>query len=237
MPEDERSSRNRMRAAARTLFAERGYEATAIAEITHAARTSHSQFLKYYSGKEELRRELIEQHWAELSKSVILAISSVPSATDKLKLALNMLITSLESDRELRTILLLEQTAIRDQGIVKVGQEFQEFVAILNNMLEAMRDSGQLAAGVDLQTFGSALIGSVEGMMRNQLLSGSNSPKVEEVRSILARLVDSVLDVQRPLASPQRRVSDAVPGLPAEDDWIRYYLKLADKALISTELS
>jgi len=158
MRDGERSSRDRLRAVAKTLFAQRGYESTSIADITRAARTSHSQFLKYYSGKEELRREILEEHWSELSRSVILAMSSIPSGTEKLKLALNMLITLLDSDAEFRTILLLEQTAVREHGEAVGGKKFQEFVATLDDIILEMKDTGELQTKVDLQAFRAALI-------------------------------------------------------------------------------
>src|SRR5438046_7726784 len=107
MRDDESSSRNRLRTAAKALFAQRGYEATAISDITRAARTSHSQFLKYYSGKEELRREIIEEQWSELTKAIILTMTSIPSAAEKLKLALNMFVSFLENDPELRDYIFL----------------------------------------------------------------------------------------------------------------------------------
>ena len=240
MREEERSSRHRLRAAAKTLFAERGYEATAIVDITRAARTSHSQFLKYYSGKEELRREIVEERWSELSRSVILAMSSVPSATEKLKLSLNMFITLLDNDPEFRTILLLEQTAIRECAGAPAGREFREFVALLDEIVKEMKDCGELRAKVDVQAFRSALIGSIEGMMRDQLLARSNFPahySVEQMRLTLALLIASVCEVQRPSVAPETGVGENVFATSSDDDWIRYYLKLADRALSPSELS
>src|SRR5438270_5057802 len=230
MRDDEHASQNRLRAAAKALCAERGYEGTAIADITRAARTSHSQFLKYYSGKEELRREIIEEQWSQLSRSVILATSSLPSATEKLKLALNMFITILEADAEFRTILLL-------RGGTTMGREFREFVATLDEMVREMRDSGELQSKIDTQAFRSALIGSIEGMIRDQLLANSNFPaeySIDQVRSTLDVLIASAADLQRQSPVLQRRLSDTAAAVPAEDDWIRYYLRLADKALVPT---
>ena len=84
------------------------------------------------------------------------------------------------------------------------------------------------------------MIGSIEGMMRDQLIAGSNFPanySVEQVRSTLAILIASVCDVQRPSMGPERRAGDRIGVVPTEDDWIRYYLKLADRALIPSDLS
>ena len=240
MRDGERSSRDRLRAAAKTLFAQRGYESTSIADITRAARTSHSQFLKYYSGKEELRREILEEQWSELSRSVILAMSSIPSATEKLKQALNMLITLLDSDAEFRTILLLEQTAVREHGKAVPGKKFQEFVATLDDIILEMKDTGELQTKVDLQAFRAALMGSIEGMMRGQLLAKSNFSahySVEQVRATLSMLISSACDVQRPTIAPQAALAEGVFPTSSDDDWIRYYLKLADRALSPIELS
>lgn len=240
MRDEESSSRQRLRAAAKTLFAQRGYEATAIADITRAARTSHSQFLKYYSGKEELRLEILEERWSELNRSVTLAMCSVPSATEKLKLALNMFITLLDNDQEFRTILLLEQTASRERGEAIVGGKYREFVATLDDIIQEMKDSGELQPKVSLHAFRAALIGSIEGMVRGQLLANSNFSahySAEQVRSTLSMLISSACDVQRPSIAPQADLGESVFATASDDDWIRYYLKLADRALSPSELS
>jgi AcrR family transcriptional regulator len=235
MRHDEQSSQNRLRAAAKALFAERGYEATAISDITRAARTSHSQFLKYYADKEDLRREIVEEQWSELTRAVTLAMLSVASPTEKLKLALNMLVSFLEKDPEFRAILLLEGAAIRERGKIVVSPEFREFVVVLDDIISEMKTQGELQAGIDVHAFRSALMGSLEGMMRDQMLSASGLPaqySVEQVRAMLSFLINSACDLRRP-ASAESGVGtspEAAPG--SEDDWIRYYLKLADKALI-----
>ena len=241
MRQDERSSQGRLRAAAKTLFAEKGYEATAISDITRAARTSHSQFLKYYSGKEELRREIIEEQWSELTKAIILTMTSIPSAAEKLKLALNMFVSFLENDPEFRAILLLEHTASRKGGRIVPDHEFREFVIIVDEIVNEMASTGELQANIHKQALRSALIGSVEGMMRDQLLGSGDFPaaySVEHVRSILSMLVASVSDFQRPPVEAQAAgIFGAGSSSAQEDDWIRYYLKLADRALTRSELS
>ena len=178
MQQDKHSSRSRIQSAAKTLFAEKGYEATTIADITKAAKTSHSQFLKYYSGKETLRREIIEQQWSELTKAIILALPSVASATGKLTLALNMFVSFLEADPEFRAILLLEQAATRDGEGVVVNPEFREFILLLVEIVNAMKADGELSPRVNVQALRSALVASVEGMMRDQLLASRGFPAI-----------------------------------------------------------
>ncbi len=234
MRQDARSSQARLRAAARTLFAQRGYELTSISDITRAAGTSHSQFLKYYSGKEGLRQEIVEEQWAELTKAVVLAMTSLPSPAGKLRLGLDMLVNFLERDREFRAILLLEQTAVHENGRLVVSSQFREFVAVLDEIIAEMKNVGELKENIEPQALRSALMGSIEGMMRHQLLAASDFParySVDQVRSTVSFLIAAACDVQRPSAEMREPTpTEAAPG--SESDWIRYYLTLADKVLV-----
>jgi TetR/AcrR family transcriptional regulator of autoinduction and epiphytic fitness len=234
MRQDARSSQARLRAAARTLFAQRGYEATSISDIIRAAGTSHSQFLKYYSGKEDLRQEIVEEQWAELTKAVVLAMTSLPSATGKLRLALSMLVNFLDRDPQFRAIQLLEQTAVHENGKIIISSQLREFVAVLDDIIGEMKSIGELKPGVDPQALRSALMGSIEGMMRDQMLAASEFParySVEQVRATVSFLIEAACDVQRPSSEMQpAALAEGPPG--SEDDWIRYYLKLADKVLV-----
>lgn len=239
MRQHQGSSRWRLRAAAKTLFAQRGYEATAISDVTRAAGTSHSQFLKYYSGKGELRREIIDEEWTELRKAIVLASISVQSPAEKLRLSFNMFISFLESDPQFRAILLLEQIAVRERGVAVTSQAFREFVAVLDDILGGMKDAGQLREDIDAQVFRSALLGAVQGAMRDQMLTADDFPalySVEQVRSMLSLMIDSACELQpRSVETRARNASES--EVVSEDKWIRYYLKLADKALHPSELS
>ena len=242
MRQDKQSSRSRIRAAAKALFANKGYEATTIADITRAAKTSHSQFLKYYSGKENLRLEIIEQQWSELTKAISLAIPSVPSAAGKLTLALNMFVTFLDADPEFRAILLLEQTATRDSEGVAISPEFREFSRLLEEIVSAMKADGELSPQLNAQALQSALVASAEGMMRDQLLARRGFPaaySLQQVREILATFVAAACDVQRPNTGLEASLlpPEIVRSRSPEDEWIRYYLKLGDTALNPSELS
>ena len=241
MRQHEHSSKSRLRAAAKELFAEKGYEATTIADITRSAKTSHSQFLKYYSGKEELRTEIIEQQWSELTKAITLVTTSVQSPREQLKLALNMFVSFLEKDFAFRAILLLEQTASRNRQGFITNPEFQHFVTVLGEIVSAMKAEGELSTEISTAVLRSALIGAVEGMMRDRLLAAGNFPayySTDDVREVLSILADAACRVRRPTRERETvTLGEALSGRSTEDDWIRYYLKLGDTALNPSELS
>lgn len=242
MRHEKDSSQKRIRTAGKTLFAEKGYEATTIADITKAAKTSHSQFLKYYTGKEELRKEIVEQQWLQLTKSILLAIPGVSSPKGKLTLALNMLISFLEADPEFRTILLLEQTATHDSDGIAINREFREFAAVIEEIVNAMKAEGELLPHVNVQALRSALVASVEGMMRDQLMTASGFPadySVQQVREMVSIFTASACDSQTPTmeADSALLAAEIVRSRSPEDEWIRYYLKLGDTVLHPSDLS
>jgi hypothetical protein len=52
---------------------------------------------------------------------------------------------------------------------------------------------------------------------------------------MLALMIDSATEFERP--SAERKAQTGQEPSASEDDWIRYYLKLADRALHPSELS
>jgi hypothetical protein len=66
------------------------------------------------------------------------------------------------------------------------------------------------------------------------MLAASEFParySVEQVRATVSFLIEAACDVQRPSSEMQpAALAEGPPG--SEDDWIRYYLKLADKVLV-----
>ncbi len=239
-----RSSEERLLDAAKSLFAEQGYEATTVSQITKAAGTSYSQFLKYFSGKEELRAQILDHLWSQLNSAIVLAITSAPSGSERLMLALNMFVNFVENDPTFRAIFLLETVVIRGRNGISVNGGYGEFIRMIDNTFDAMKTAGELLPGTDAHALRSALIGSVEGMLRDRLLAekGSNAAKFsqEQVRSVLSNFLGAHLDVKRQSAaagSAERRAKSISEIVSGDDDWIRYYLALADKALGPAEMA
>ncbi len=165
------SSRDRIREASKALFAERGYEATTTAAICRLAGTSQSQIIKHFTDKQGLLEAIFEYAWEQINPAIRLAIEKIPSPMDKLKILLDMVLSFLEKDRQLRTIFLLEGRRIRGDGhMVVLVPGFLEFVKMLDGILKELAAQGELAPNIHPQALRSALMGAVEGMLRDQLL-------------------------------------------------------------------
>src|SRR5712691_2092365 len=90
------SSHDRIREAAKALFAKQGYEATTTAAICRLAGTSQSQLIKHFTGKQGLLEAIFEYAWEQLNPAIHLFFVKNPSPTEKLKIVLDMVLSFLE---------------------------------------------------------------------------------------------------------------------------------------------
>lgn len=166
------SSHDRVRTAAKDLFAERGYEASSTAEICRLAGTSQSQLVKHFNSKLGLLEAVFENAWEQINPAIRLAVQKIPSPTDKLRIVIDMVLTFLERDRALRTLFLLEGRRIRGDGhMVVLTPGFVEFIHFLDSILEEMAARGELSPDVHVQALRSGFMGAIEGMLRDQDLA------------------------------------------------------------------
>jgi len=166
------SSRERLREAAKALFAKRGFESTSTVAICRLAGTSESQLMKHFESKVGVLEAIFEHAWEQINPALHLATQSIPAPEEKLKTLMEMVINFLQRDRELCTLFLLEGRRIRDGGrFVVFVPGFLEFVRIVDGILQQLAELGRLAPGVHPQAARSAIMGAIEGLLRDQMLA------------------------------------------------------------------
>lgn len=182
----------------KALFAQHGYESTATAAICRRAGTSESQLLKHFESKQGLLEAIFENAWRQINPALRLATESVPTARERLKMLIEMVLNFLGKDQELLLLFLLEGRRIRDDGrFVVLAPGFLEFIQIVDNILADLASSGELVPGVQLEAIRSGLMGAVEGLLRDKLLAQHTkypaSYSDAEVRAVCFRFLSSVL--------------------------------------------
>jgi len=80
------SSRDRLREAAKILFAERGFEATTTPAICRLVGTSQSQLIKHFTDKQGILEAVFEHTREQINPAVQLATEGIVAARDKLKI-------------------------------------------------------------------------------------------------------------------------------------------------------
>jgi AcrR family transcriptional regulator len=171
-------SRERIREAAKRLFAERSYEATSTAAIARLAGTSESQLVKHFESKKGLLEAVFQYSWEQINPALALALESVPTPREKFKLLVEMVLNFLAKDEDLRKLFLLEGRRVHSDGKnVVMVPGFLEFIHRTDAILSQLAEQGELA--VPPQALRSALMGALEGMMRDKILAGTNNLPAE----------------------------------------------------------
>ena len=188
------SSHDRLREAAKDLFADRGYESTSTAAICRLAGTSQSQLIKHFTNKQGVLEAIFEHAWEQINPAVRLATENIASTREKLRVLIDMVLGFLEKDRAIRTLFLLEGRRMRGDGhMIVLVPGFIEFIKMLDGILKELAAQGELAPNIHPQAFRSALMGAIEGMVRDQMLArGSRFPASyaeAEMRAMISSLL------------------------------------------------
>src|SRR5260221_785851 len=102
------SSRDRLREAAKALFAERGFEATTTAAICRLAGTSQSQLIKHFTDKQGILEAVFEHTWEQINPAVRLATESIDLPWYKLKILTDMILRFFGKGDDRSDLVLLE---------------------------------------------------------------------------------------------------------------------------------
>lgn len=165
------SSHDRILQAAKHLFASKGYENTSTVAIARAAGTSESQLIKHFGSKEGLLEAIFEQGWLQMVP-LFRGVQDLPSAADKLHALMDLVITALERDAELKELMLLEGRRIRKEGhMILLTGGYRDLVKLTDAILLEMKAKGELREDVEPQAIRSALMGMIEGLLRDQILA------------------------------------------------------------------
>jgi AcrR family transcriptional regulator len=165
------SSHDRILNSAKQLFASRGYENTSTVAIARMAGTSESQLMKHFGSKEGLLEAIFDEGWERMT-SMLRSIHDLGSPYDKLQAVLDLVLTGLERDAQLKELFLLEGRRVRKEGrMVMLTKGYQDFVGLIDSVLAEMRAGGLLRPEINPQVVRSAFMGMFEGLLRDQLLA------------------------------------------------------------------
>lgn len=132
----------RLLEAAWKLFQERGYDSTAVEEITEVADVAKGTFFNYFEGKEALLSEIITWQVREMADQVLLA-EGMPSGTvAQIKRVIAAMAERLLPDKDLSRLLFTSRIneSARHESIHRMGSVVQELVEQGQERGEIRRD-------------------------------------------------------------------------------------------------
>ena len=190
---DKRGSAARIRAAARTLFLERGYGATSMDAVAAAAPVSKRTLYQYYPGKAELFAAVITEVWSFFTEAPLLPQTAEGDPRPVLRAYVDRLVAHWEQPEVIGLLSLIIAEAPRfpelspayfQAGKLQVTSRLAAYFALL-------QQAGTLKAEADPALVAAQFLGAIkEPLFWPRVLGGSVSFEVEAVvERALARVL------------------------------------------------
>lgn len=197
------SSRGRLLASAKVLFARSGFEQTSTAAIAREAGTSESQLVRYFGSKAGVLEAIFEEAWTPLNARVHDMLADASSGRTAVGGVLAAVLAAFEQDDQLATIFMFEGRRIRGgEHAVQLSSGFIEFTDIIHRLVKRGQKDGSFAPGFDSEALAAAIMGAAEAMVRERMLARrAGTTKTYTDKQVL-RIFDAMLDGFAPSAKP-----------------------------------
>jgi AcrR family transcriptional regulator len=141
------------------LFAEKGYDATSIEDITATVGVAKGTLYYHFSSKEEIFNFLIEEGTKLLQNSIEIKIAKHSNYIDKIKAIVLIELKIVAKYEEIISI-LVSQFWGKEQRNVKCQQCIYEYITRIENIVQEGIESGQIKSG-DAKIIASEIYGII----------------------------------------------------------------------------
>jgi AcrR family transcriptional regulator len=140
---------DRLRAAARRLFAEQGYAGTSVRQIVRLARANLGAVTYHFGGKEQLYHAVLTEAVAPLADRVAQAAAGTGSSLDRLEAVVRAYFAHLEENRDLPALISRELATQRPLPL-PLRQTLERISHILIGLVVGGQADGSIAPGEPL---------------------------------------------------------------------------------------
>src|SRR5438105_14716310 len=106
--EDTHTSRSRLLAAGKSLFAKLGFENVSTAAIAREAGTSESQLVRYFGGKSGLLEAIFNDSWGALNESIRSNVAASEHGREAILRILSLVVEAFGRDHDIALLFLFE---------------------------------------------------------------------------------------------------------------------------------
>jgi AcrR family transcriptional regulator len=189
-PEDVvRDQRERLLAAVPGVVAERGYEATSVADIVKAAAVSRNAFYKNFSDKHECFATAHEQGHGRLFDLLTRACDAGETVEERVELALAAALDALAADPDTARLLFVEAPSAGEEIALRYHEWLQRYGTLLRSATAEMESVAGPAAEVD-----EVIVGGIASRVASEVLRGRGA----KLRELTAPFAEYVLAFFRP---------------------------------------
>lgn len=141
------------------LFAEKGYDATSIEEITATVGVAKGTLYYHFSSKEEIFNFLVEEGMKLLKNSIEIKTSKLNNYIDKIKAIVLIQIKIVVKYEDFITILLTQLWGKEERNQICKGHVFG-YIETLENIIKEGIDNGEIKKG-DPKAIASEIYGLI----------------------------------------------------------------------------
>lgn len=148
--EDKAERRASILAAAKVVFAQKGYHATTIGDIARAAGLSYGSIYWYYDSKETLFHELMTAEAAALQEHIDAAIGGTPRSLGPdapFRAAVRATFEFYDADRALVKLLFRDAYALGERFERHLVEIQEGFLTHIEQVVAAAQERGAIVAG------------------------------------------------------------------------------------------
>ena len=191
MTERSEETRAALIAAARALFAQRGYAAVGTEEIVRAARMTRGALYHHFAGKEDLFRAVYEEVEAELLTRIAADAESAGDPLEVLRAGARAFLAACEDPAVQRISLIDAPSVLGWEQWREIGLRYG--LGLVQGALEAAMDAG-LVERQPVRPLAHLLLGSID----EAAMLVARADDGGQTRREVAAAVDHYLDSLRP---------------------------------------
>ena len=188
-PDRGEATRDALLAAARALFAERGYAGVGTEEVVRRAGVTRGALYHYFRDKQDLFRAVFEQTEAEIMQTIIARVEGLTDPMEELAVGVSAFLDACGDPTLMRI-------GLRDAPGVLGWEEWREIgnrhgLGLVTGALGWAMDEGQIARA-DVRTLGHLLLAALAEA--SLLIASADDPGAarEEVERTLMLLIDGL---------------------------------------------
>lgn len=197
--EDKSQRRDQIMAAAKEVFARKGFHATTIADIAKRAGLAYGSVYWYFDSKDELFHALMAAEEGALRDHVASALATlgVPAADigheEPLRVAVRATLEFFESDKATVKLLLRDPYAMGERFEKHLGGIYERFIDDIETFIVAAQERGEVVAAPPRMV--AYTLAALVGQLAHRRLSTDDDVTAAEVADFVVALA---LDGLRP---------------------------------------
>jgi AcrR family transcriptional regulator len=199
-----RDQRERLLAAVPRVVAERGYEATSVADIVKTAAVSRNAFYKNFADKQECVAVAHEAGHEKLFEVLVEPCEEGASVAERAERSLTAALEALAGDPDLARLLFVEAPAAGEEIALSYHQWLQRYGTLLRAASLGVSSQSSPAPEVE-----GVIVGGIASRIASEVLQGRG----EDLRDLTAPFVEYVLAFYRP-SEPGPKEGKVLPFEP-----------------------